>query len=218
MGSGFKDFAAGDVLTAADVDGYLMRQTVMTFADASARDTALSGVLDEGMVAYLEDTDVFSVYDGSSWFQYGPGKILQVVQGQSTVSFTTSSTSMVDVTDVTLSITPSATTSKVFVIVTGIAGNANAVNSTALNIVRDSTAIGIGTGGTFNQSGAIYLNNANGGSGFALSHLDSPATTSATTYKLQAMSITAGTAVIGRVAVTDTVRVPTTITAFEVSA
>ena len=55
MGSGFKDFAAGDVLTAADVDGYLMRQTVMTFADASARDTALSGVLDEGMVAYLED-------------------------------------------------------------------------------------------------------------------------------------------------------------------
>lgn len=67
MGSGFKDFAAGDVLTAADVDNYLMRQTVMTFADASARDSALSGVLDEGMVAYLEDTNRFTYYDGSTW-------------------------------------------------------------------------------------------------------------------------------------------------------
>lgn len=67
MGSGFKDFAAGDILTAADVDGYLMRQTVMTFADASARDSALSGVLDEGMVAYLEDTNRTTFYDGSAW-------------------------------------------------------------------------------------------------------------------------------------------------------
>lgn len=67
MGSGFKDWSPGDVLTAADVDGYLMRQTVMTFADASARDTALSGVLDEGMVAYLEDTNVTTYYNGSSW-------------------------------------------------------------------------------------------------------------------------------------------------------
>jgi len=67
MGSGYKDFAPGDVLTAADVDGYLMRQTVMTFADASARDSALSGVLDEGMVAYLEDTDRTTYYTGSAW-------------------------------------------------------------------------------------------------------------------------------------------------------
>lgn len=67
MGSGFKDFAAGDVLTANDVDGYLMRQTAMTFADASARDSALSGVLDEGMVAYLEDTDRYTFYTGSAW-------------------------------------------------------------------------------------------------------------------------------------------------------
>lgn len=67
MGSGFKDFAAGDVLTAADVDGYLMRQTIMTFADASARDSALSGVLDEGMTVYLEDVNALFKYDGSVW-------------------------------------------------------------------------------------------------------------------------------------------------------
>jgi len=88
MGSGFKDWTAGDVLTAADVDGYLMRQTVMTFADASARDTALSGVLDEGMVAYLEDTDEVTVYDGSDWVIYA-GRGYSYVQ---TVYFTTSGT------------------------------------------------------------------------------------------------------------------------------
>lgn len=67
MGSGFKNFTAGSVLTEADLDDYLMRQTVMTFASSSARDTALSGVLDEGMVAYLEDDDAITVYTGSAW-------------------------------------------------------------------------------------------------------------------------------------------------------
>jgi hypothetical protein len=40
---------------------------VRTFASASARDTALSGVLDEGMVVFLEDTNRTAVYDGSAW-------------------------------------------------------------------------------------------------------------------------------------------------------
>jgi hypothetical protein len=78
MGSGFKDWSPGDVLTAADVDGYLMRQTVMTFADASARDTALSGVLDEGMVAYLEDTNAITVYNGSAWVSVIDSDVLTV--------------------------------------------------------------------------------------------------------------------------------------------
>jgi hypothetical protein len=67
VGSGFKDFAPGGVLTAADVDGYMMRQSVMTFADATARDSALSGVLDEGMFAYLEDSNSATFYDGTNW-------------------------------------------------------------------------------------------------------------------------------------------------------
>ena len=67
MGSGFHDFAAAEVLTAANVDGYLMRQTVMTFADATARNSALSGVLDEGMVTYQEDTNSVTYYTGAAW-------------------------------------------------------------------------------------------------------------------------------------------------------
>jgi hypothetical protein len=66
--SGYKDFVAGDPLTAAQVDGYLMRQSVMVFASASARDAALSGVLVEGMHAYLTDApNRVTYYTGSAW-------------------------------------------------------------------------------------------------------------------------------------------------------
>jgi hypothetical protein len=71
MAEGFKDFAPGDILTAADVDDYLMRQAVMRFADGSARTTALSGVLVEGMMSYLKDTNTVEVYDGSAWVGVG---------------------------------------------------------------------------------------------------------------------------------------------------
>ncbi len=64
---GFKDFTAGDVLTANDVDNFLMRQTVMVFDDASERDTALSGILTEGMVAYTKDDNVLRFYDSAIW-------------------------------------------------------------------------------------------------------------------------------------------------------
>jgi hypothetical protein len=66
-GAGYKLFATGDVLTAAQVNTFLMEQAVMRFADSAARTTALSGVLAEGMVSYLQDTNSLEVYDGSAW-------------------------------------------------------------------------------------------------------------------------------------------------------
>lgn len=78
----FKDFVAGDVLTAADVDNLLMRQTVMRFDDATARDTALTAVLAEGMIAYLDDTDEILKYTGASWENVSnPGDITAVNAG-----------------------------------------------------------------------------------------------------------------------------------------
>jgi hypothetical protein len=72
-GAGYKLFATGDVLTAAQVNTYLNEQTVMVFADSAARTTALSGVLAEGMMSYLQDTDSVEVYDGSAWTAIGGG-------------------------------------------------------------------------------------------------------------------------------------------------
>ena len=74
-GAGYKLFNTGDVLTAAQVNTYLQEQTVMVFADAAARTTALSGVLAEGMVSYLKDTNAVEKYDGSAWVALAAGDI-----------------------------------------------------------------------------------------------------------------------------------------------
>lgn len=67
MGSGFKDFAVNEVLTSSDVDEYLMRQSVMSFASAAARDAALGAFLEEGMLTYLQDVDRYNCYTNGAW-------------------------------------------------------------------------------------------------------------------------------------------------------
>jgi hypothetical protein len=66
-GLGRKVFAAGEVLTAANVQGYLMDQTVMVFDDATDRTSTLGTAVSEGMLAYTKDDNSVQVYDGSSW-------------------------------------------------------------------------------------------------------------------------------------------------------
>jgi len=81
-GAGYKLFQTGDVLTAAQVNTYLNEQTVMVFASAAARTSALTSVLAEGMVSYLQDTNAVEVYDGSAWVGIGSsGDITGVTAG-----------------------------------------------------------------------------------------------------------------------------------------
>ena len=70
-GAGYKLFVNGNALSASDLNTYVQQQTVMVFASASARTTALSGVLAEGMVSYRTDSHVFEVYNGTSWVGAG---------------------------------------------------------------------------------------------------------------------------------------------------
>lgn len=72
-GLGYKDFTAGAVLTAAQVDGYLMEQAVMNFAGTAARGSALSSVQAAGMMAHVGGGTV-TVYDGSAWQQVYPAQ------------------------------------------------------------------------------------------------------------------------------------------------
>lgn len=81
-GAGYKLFNTGDVLTAAQVNTYLQEQTVMVFASSAARTSALSGVLAEGMMSYLQDTNAVEVYDGSNWVSVGSsGDITGITTG-----------------------------------------------------------------------------------------------------------------------------------------
>jgi hypothetical protein len=81
-GAGYKLFQTGDVLTAAQVNTYLNEQTVMVFANAAARTSALTSVLAEGMVSYLQDTNAVEVYNGSAWVGVsGAGDVTEVQAG-----------------------------------------------------------------------------------------------------------------------------------------
>jgi hypothetical protein len=81
-GLGYKVFTAGEVLTAANVNGYLMEQSVMVFAGTAARESALGTAVSEGMVAYLSDTNTLQYYDGAAWQNVSsPGDITAVTAG-----------------------------------------------------------------------------------------------------------------------------------------
>jgi hypothetical protein len=69
-GLGYKEFATGDVLTAADANGYLASQVVMVFASAAARTSAITSP-QEGMISYLKDTNSTEYYSGSAWVAIG---------------------------------------------------------------------------------------------------------------------------------------------------
>jgi len=68
-GLGFKTFVTGEVLTAADTNGYLM-QGVNVFADATARSAAITSP-QEGQMSYLKDTNSTEYYSGSAWVAVG---------------------------------------------------------------------------------------------------------------------------------------------------
>ena len=66
--TGFKTWAAGDILTAADLNGYLRDQSIPIFADITARDAGITAPV-EGQFCYVVDQDAFQVYY-TNWVNY----------------------------------------------------------------------------------------------------------------------------------------------------
>jgi hypothetical protein len=119
----------------------------------------------------------------------GGGKVLQVVQGTTSTSTTIASSSYADTT-LTATITPTLATSKVLVIVNQSfqTFRQSVQNGHQLRIMRGATSI-LDSG--VNGAGQIYSNNATEVALYGVTtynYLDSPATTSATTYKTQGAS------------------------------
>lgn len=181
-------FTAGQVLTAAQMTQ--VNTGIPVFASSTERDAAFGGAgektLAEGQMAYLEDTNATQYYDGSSWAAVAGGKILQVVSTTKTDTFTaatdndgTPNAQWASVTGLTADITPTATSSKILVLVQLSAGYLM-----SYRITRGGTPIGVGdsagsrqqaTGGG-GQDSTYYLDSVAG------MHLDSPASTSTLTY------------------------------------
>lgn len=78
-GLGFKTFTTGEVLTAADTNGYLM-QGVLVFASSAARASAVTSP-QEGQYSYLKDTDALEFYNGTAWTGAPVGDITGVTAG-----------------------------------------------------------------------------------------------------------------------------------------
>ena len=114
---------------------------------------------------------------------------VQVLNTVKTDTFTTSSGTFIDLTGLSVSITPTSASNKVLVIAMVQGAGAAGSSSVYLQLVRDSTAIGLGdTAGTRTRvTGAIMRGGLSTGDMVTstMVFLDSPATTSATTYKVQ---------------------------------
>jgi len=234
--AGFREFETGEVLTAANVDDFLMKQAVMKFADSAARDTALgtavggSNALREGMVAYLDDTDAVQVYDGSSWAAVGSdpnaGIGSNVVQTVKTDTFTTTSATFTPVTDLSVSITPNTATNKVLIVAQIAVGGVSGSSPGHFKVTRGGTDIYRGDAASSRIQavfgGYSFANNSALLYSFPIVYLDSPATTSSVTYQVETRIGASGTAYVNRDATnaddTNTARGASSITVIEVAA
>tara|TARA_R110002126_G_scaffold3894_2_gene21469 strand:+ start:1324 stop:1590 length:267 start_codon:yes stop_codon:yes gene_type:complete len=68
--AGYRTFSAGEVLTAANVQTFLQDQVIAVFANATARDAAITSPA-EGQHCFLSDTDALQYYTGSAWVAAG---------------------------------------------------------------------------------------------------------------------------------------------------
>ena len=194
-------YASGEVLDAARLN--LTNSGIPVFSGTATRDAAFGGsskTLAEGQVVYLEDTDALQYYSGTSFVAVGGGtSIGQVVSTIKTDTFTTSSTTLVDITGLSVAITPTLATSKVLVTFT-IQGASTATKTSYIQLLRGATAIAIGDAvGSRSQSTVLIRNQEdNVTNTVSIMFLDSPATTSATTYKLQGRTEAASNLYINR--------------------
>jgi hypothetical protein len=121
------------------------------------------------------------------------GSVLQVVNSVKTGTQSTTSSSYVDITDLSVSITPKFATSKILVMARINNMSESIANGLFVNLVRNSTTITSSSNGGLTDTYDAWASAGGGGmtnndrkiSSCSIDYLDSPATTSATTYKMQ---------------------------------
>ena len=121
------------------------------------------------------------------------GKTLQVLSTSKTDTFSTTSQSYIDVTGLSVSITPSSSSNKIFIILDIKVGAGHEDAAFAGRLMRDSTAIYIGDASNSRTRASFGTSRQSGNAGYDVLQdrqavfLDSPSTTSAITYKVQIM-------------------------------
>lgn len=150
-GLGYKNWAANDILAAADLNGYVADQVVMYFADATAR-TAAVATPTAGMVSYRADDAVIEFYNGATWVSLSSATTINASNVINTLTASTATAYTVAEADqgTVLRFTAAGT-------VTATVGTATAFTSgERVDILADGAAgvkITAGTGVTFAGAG-----------------------------------------------------------------
>lgn len=145
-----------------------------------------------------------------------PGHVIQVVHATDTNGFSAASGSFVD-TGLSAAITPTSTSSKILVTYSASTGVNTAARMMIFNLVRGSTNIGQPDSvQAYSGTRTVYVNGTDDSLQCHFQVFDSPATTSATTYKVQARINGTGTIFVGRRA-SDDAQQPVTLTLMEIA-
>ena len=119
----------------------------------------------------------------------GSGKILQVIGVTKTDTFSHNTTAWADITGMSVSITPSATSSKIYVTSSISCGSRGYASYSWIKLVRDSTDVFVGDAASARLRVSLQMgptgNDQSQMNTSMINYIDSPNTTSATTYKLQ---------------------------------
>lgn len=166
----------------------------MAYIGSKPADKALTGAdIEDGTVQIADlaatgtkDATTFLRGDGT-FAEAGGGKLLQVVQTLKTDAFATSGTnSFEDVTGMSVNITPTSASSKIFIIVYLGIVSTDGSNMAHFRILRDATTVGVGnSAGSRISSNAGSITETNDAQTVGFNLLDSPSTTSEITYKIQ---------------------------------
>jgi hypothetical protein len=144
----------------------------------------------DGMMIYETDTNLVRIWNGSAWktlaySDYTSGSVIQVASTFKADAFSTNSTSFVDVTGLSVDITPTSTSSKIFVLAY-VTSAGSTTNDYYLNLNRGATAIAQTTSGSTISTWHGFVSSTAMNMAATITFLDSPSTTSSTTYKIQA--------------------------------
>lgn len=148
------------------------------------------------------------------------GNVIQVQSTTLTTVFSSTSSSFTDVTGLSVAITPTSSSSKILIFAS-VAGATSTTVGMLWQLVRNSTAIDVGTSGySWPTTGGFYPesgpNATNAWSQPSANFLDSPATTSAVTYKVQGRTL-GGTFYINRRGAGTDYNATSTITVMEIA-
>ena len=157
-----------------------------------------------------------TIPDKAGAIAVGAGTIVQVVSSIKTDTVSTTSTSFADVSDLSVAITPSSTSNKVLVLVT-LGANGNTTSSVLFNLVRGSTNLAQPDSGNHPSTINLFNTGTTDVDNAAINFLDSPSTTSSTTYKIQ-MRVDGGTGYLNRHTSNTNYNSVSTITVMEVVA